>query len=130
MAVHPAATSINGVIEKIYNLACNKLKLGSKKTVVLRGEDAGVLHTIDFENLNRAAVLFPVEDVANETQEVSVFLYERKLEGESTTKQMIFQPARMGHLTVANLGAADRRTNNQVADIVANFIQTGDMGVS
>lgn len=127
MTATQAPNSISGVIEKIYNLACNKLTLESKKAMVLRGADAGILHSIDFANLDRAAVIFPVEDVAQETQEVSVFLYQRGPEGESATKQLIFQPARMGHLTLANLGAADRRTNNQVADIVANFIKTGNM---
>jgi hypothetical protein len=127
MVTHPVLNNIGDVIDKIYNLTCNKLPPGSKKTLVLRGRDAGILHSIDFEPIQRIAVIFPVEDVANDTQEVSVFMYQRGPEGQSATKQFIFQPSRMGNLTIAGLGAADRRTNNQVADIVANFIKTGNM---
>lgn len=127
MVTPQALANIRDVIDKIYNLVCNKLSVSSKKSVVLRGYDASVIHEVDFEQLDRAAVIFPVEDVAHDTQEVSVFLFYRNADGRNESRQFIFQPARMGRLTVAGLGATDRRTNNQVADIVANFLRTGNM---
>jgi len=127
MVTPQTSVNISDVIDKIYTLVVNKLPLDSKKSVVMRGYDANIVHKIDFDQLDRAAVIFPVEDVAHETHEVSVLLFCRNTDGKSESRQMVFQPARMGNLTVAGLGATDRRTNNQVADIVANFIRTGDM---
>jgi len=119
-------TDINRVIDTIYTLANNKIQTVPKNASVIRATSSEALHDLAIAQYERVAMIFPVEDVAHEVDQVGLVLY-TSYGGMEMTKQLIFMPAEENGMVNFPLAGMDRRTNAQLANIVTEFICTGNM---